>query len=476
MNLSSNKNSFLNFFVSDKSEFILHAAETEFEMNVIYINCHDAGTYIEPYGYKIDTPNLTELASEGTLFRKAFCVGPTCSSSRAGLLTGQSAHSSGMLGLAHLGYQLKDYNNHIAKYLRSFGYETTLCGVHHIGVQPNMDVYSKYLDFEEEEKWQCTKFTLSRDRDIAKLAARYIEEEKSPFFLSVGFYMPHREYLHDLGKINADYVIPPFPIYDNEEGRKDFAEYMASAAEMDKCVGIVTNAVKNAGIEDETFIIFASDHGLPFPRMKANLYDTGIATSLIFKIPENKHVGRAVDAMVSHTDIFPTICDFLGIDKPDWLEGTSIMPLIKSEKDKIRDEIYSEVNYHLAYEPLRCVRTERYKYIKYFGEDTGVLQANVDNSYVKSFFVDNGWEEEEHYSEMLFDLYLDPVERVNLIGNPKYKSIEKDLKLRLKNWMEKTDDPLLKGKIEIPDGCYATWQDYAEEALPILWERYGIKK
>jgi arylsulfatase A-like enzyme len=77
--------------------------------NILYIHSHDTGRYVQPYGHAIPTPNLQRLAEQGVLFRQAYSAAPTCSPSRAGLLTGQCAHSSGMLGLAHRGFSLRDY-------------------------------------------------------------------------------------------------------------------------------------------------------------------------------------------------------------------------------------------------------------------------------------------------------------------------------------------------------------------------------
>ena len=70
--------------------------------NIVYVHSHDSGRYLRPYGHNVPTPNLARLARQGTLFRNMHTAAPTCSPSRAALLTGQSPHQSGMLGLAHL--------------------------------------------------------------------------------------------------------------------------------------------------------------------------------------------------------------------------------------------------------------------------------------------------------------------------------------------------------------------------------------
>ena len=86
--------------------------------NILYIHSHDTGRYIQPFGYAFDTPNLQKLAEEGVLFRHCHCANPTCSPSRASLLTGTYPHQNGMFGLAHRGWRLNDYHEHILHTLR----------------------------------------------------------------------------------------------------------------------------------------------------------------------------------------------------------------------------------------------------------------------------------------------------------------------------------------------------------------------
>ena len=99
--------------------------------NILYIHSHDTGRYIQPYGHAVETPNLQHLAEQGVLFRQAFCANPTCSPSRAALLTGRWPHNNGMIGLAHRGSRLNDYSQHLARFLKTQGYETALAGVQH---------------------------------------------------------------------------------------------------------------------------------------------------------------------------------------------------------------------------------------------------------------------------------------------------------------------------------------------------------
>src|SRR6476660_8683988 len=100
--------------------------------NLVYIHSHDTGRFVSPYGYAIATPNLQKLAESGVLFRKAFCAAPTCSPSRAALLTGQAPHSSGLIGLAHRGFALHDPAQHLAHTLKNAGYYGVLTGMQHV--------------------------------------------------------------------------------------------------------------------------------------------------------------------------------------------------------------------------------------------------------------------------------------------------------------------------------------------------------
>ena len=111
--------------------------------NIIYLHSHDSGRYLQPFGHAVPTPNLQRLAGEGVLFRRAFSAAPTCSPSRAALLTGQCPHRNGMLGLAHRGFRLNDYNKHIVHTLRPAGYRSVLAGLQHIAVDP------KTIGFDE---------------------------------------------------------------------------------------------------------------------------------------------------------------------------------------------------------------------------------------------------------------------------------------------------------------------------------------
>ncbi len=283
-------------------------------MNILYLHCHDAGRYIEPYGHAVATPNLQRLAQDGVMFRNAHCVGPTCSPSRAALLTGQYPHVNGMIGLAHakFNHHLNNYKDHIIHQLHEQGYTSALAGQQHVAPDVNKIGYSEVLEIPDGPFQEL-------DSRVVQTAADWIKQgHDKPFFLSVGLFFPHRDFLEaDPAKGNDEdwrYVKVPPTLPDNEQTRRDMADYNHSAKYMDQNYGVVLHALKEARIEENTLIIATTDHGIAFPHMKCNLTDHGTGVFMILKGPHGFSGGKCIDAMVSHLDIYPTICDLLGME------------------------------------------------------------------------------------------------------------------------------------------------------------------
>jgi arylsulfatase A-like enzyme len=164
--------------------------------------------------------------------------------------------------------------------------------------------------------------------------------------------------------------------------------------------------------------------------------------------------------MISHIDVFPTLCDYLGIAPPAWLQGKSFLSVIAGETAEINDEIFAEVSFHAAYEPKRAVRTKRWKYIKRFDGRTTPVLPNCDDGLSKSYWLANGWRDQAiPEPEALYDLVFDPTERHNLAYDPAHRATLKEMRRRLAAWMKRTDDPLLKGPIPLPAGYITTSPD-----------------
>lgn len=417
--------------------------------NIIYVHSHDTGRYIAPYGHPIATPCLQRLAEEGVLFRQNFCVSPTCSPSRAALLTGCYPHENGMTGLAHRGFALNDYGRHVVHTLRRAGYISALSGIQHIAYGANAHEIIGY------------------DRCLTPLyaeahtkAVEFLDNAPNePFFLSVGFPETHREFPVAHPRDDSRYCLPPAPLPDTPQTREDMARFKESARILDEKVGAVLAALERNGMAHKTLVICTTDHGIAFPRMKCNLHDSGTGTMLIMRGPGGFSGGKVIDAMTSHLDIFPTLCDMLNIAPPSWLRGASLIPLVRGSASDIHDELCFEVNYHAAYEPMRAVRTNRWKYIKRFDERTSPVLPNCDDGESKSVWLAHGWKERPEPEEALFDLVFDPNEANNLAGNAATRSILKDMRDRMETWMRETDDPLLKGAVPAPEAAVVNAPD-----------------
>ena len=110
------------------------------------------------------------------------------------------------------------------------------------------------------------------------------------------------------------------------------------------------------------------------------------------------------------------------------------------------------MNYHASYEPVRAVRTQRYKLIHRYADRTAPVLANCDDSPSKEVWLEHGWRQRQLPHEQLYDLIFDPCEQNNLAADRGSAALLDDMRARLQRWMERTDDPLLKGPVPAPLG------------------------
>jgi N-sulfoglucosamine sulfohydrolase len=412
--------------------------------NIVYLHSHDTGRYVQPYGHPVPTPNIQRLADQGLLFRQAFCGAPTCSGSRAVLLTGQWAHVNGMIGLAHRGFRLRDYGHHLVHTLRQAGYWSGLVGEQHLSVDPRVLGYDAIGDVDTTHVESVIPATLDlldeRPRD-------------RPFFLSVGFFETHREFFESSSVRDALYSSPPPNLPDTPEVRRDMASFKQSARSLDQGVGAVLNALDEHEVAEDTLVILTTDHGLPFPGAKASLLDRGIGVLLIIRGPGGFHGGKVSDALVSQIDLYPTICEIAGIEPPHFVQGRSLLPVVRREVPEVNDEVFAELTYHAAYDPQRAIRTRRHKYIRLFGDKLEPVLPNIDEGPTKELLVAAGYGTRPRPRERLHDLLFDPMEADNVVDDPDYADVLADLRERMEEWMRQTDDPLLHGPVEPPEGA-----------------------
>lgn len=429
--------------------------------NILYIHSHDTGRFVQPYGFQVPTPNIQMLADQGVLFREAFCAAPTCSGSRASLLTGLHCHNNGMLGLAHRGWELNDYGQHWVHALRRGGYRSTMIGEQHVSVDPGVIGYDEVVDVDSNHAENVAPLTIECLREAPR---------GDPWFLSVGFFETHRDFAPPASVRDTLYSLPPTNLPDVAAVRRDVAAFKASARSLDHGIGAVLHALHDFGLVENTLVICTTDHGIAFPNSKATLFDRGIGVMMIVRGPGGFSGGKVIDAPVSHLDVYPTLCELADVQAPEWLQGDSLMPLVRGETDSLHEAIFAETTFHAAYQPHRAVRTERWKYIRRFDDYPHPVLANCDDSASKDLWVAAGWGERTVPEEQLYDLVLDPAEGQSLAEDPSCAEPLAELRERLDAWMVETDDPLLRGPVEPPLGAAVNeqWQVSPDDPVRIV--------
>lgn len=438
-------------------------------LNIVYLHAHDAGRFVQPYGYPVETPNLMRFAKESMLFRKAFAVSPTCAPSRAALTSGQYPHQVGMYGLPGLqGWLFDDYGKHLVRQFNRWEYLTVLAGVQHEADHQDFSCigYQRVLESEHPARPQPGEFYPETIDKVERFLATYDRER--PFFLSIGIDEPHRDNIprpelnlhgksdrfsktrhYDPNRLDYRYTAPPPWLPDLPEIRRDMESFREGVRLMDEYMGRVFYALEHAGLSDTTLVIVTSDHGIEFPGGKKTLSDQGAQVMLMLRGPANTpfNGGQVVEPMVSHLDLYPTLCDLLEKEVEHPLAGKSLLPLARGDVDTLHKQIFTEQTYHGPLEPLRAVRTERYKLVRHY-EDTAPLLRHDGPS--AAIMENVSWYDRPIGREELFDLYLDPLEACNRAADPAYQSIKKDLQERLDKWMHETGDPFPTGVFPAP--------------------------
>lgn len=415
------------------------------KLNIITVVSHDLGQHMGCYGVPdVRTPNFDDFAGQGLRFENNFGTAPLCSPSRASLWTGRYPHSNGVIGLAHSGFQndLHPNERHLAQILTDVGYDTQLFGIQHISPRPERLGYKGI-----HPRGLCGK--------VAEEVCKFLTDRKddeNPLFLKAGFIESHRPFPHqDVEMLDpASLTVLPY-LPDIPETRQDLAELEASISSADKAFGRIVKAVDDCGMTDNTIVTFTTDHGISFPHAKSTLYDPGIETALLMHIP-GVGGGKVYKEMISNIDFVPTILDFLDMEIPENIQGRSFKGLITGEGYKPREAIFAEKTYHNYYDPMRAIRTGKWKLIANFEFSSwqdiapGLIVTDSAKKYVEIYKA-LAPPREKHYHPPfeLYDLEADPWEGNSLAENSEFKDICDRLIKQLRQWMQDTGDPLLEG-------------------------------
>jgi arylsulfatase A-like enzyme len=402
--------------------------------NVLIVHWHDLGRYLGIYGHRdVSSPRLDQLAAEGILFTRAHATAPLCSPSRGSLFTGRYPQSNGLVGLAHHGWEYRNGVRTLPQILGESGWHTALFGMQHETSFParlgfdEIDVSNSYCEYVV-------------DRAITWLQ----NPPEQKFLLTAGFFETHRPYPHDRYEpANPHSVDVPDYLPDTPAVRQDLADFYGSITVADAAVGQILDTLESTGLDQNTWVVFMTDHGPALPRAKSTLYDAGTGIATIIRPPRNRGIPAQIyDDLFSGVDLLPTILGLLGAKIPTDIEGLSHADNLLRYQQEVRTEVYTTKTYHDSFDPIRAIRTKEYSYIEnYANRPLLDLPWDIEESAPGQAVAPNvGTARPERE---LYDLIADPTESDNLLVgeiSDKSEAIAKDLALLLNDWRQKTND------------------------------------
>ncbi|XP_071105801.1 N-sulphoglucosamine sulphohydrolase-like [Haliotis cracherodii] len=456
--------------------------------NVLVIVGDDAGFETQVYNNSVcRTPNINKLAAQSVVFKNAFTSVSSCSPSRSAILTGLPQHQNGMYGLHHSVHHFMSFDEvqSLPRILTNAGIRTGIVGKKHVGPEP---VYP--FDFSQTEE-NHPILQVGRNTTFIK---QYVQEflavnDTRPFFLYIGFHDPHRcgstqpqygQFCEKFGngepgmglipdwkpvKYSPDEVVVPYFVQDTPAARADIAAQYTTISRLDQGIGMLMKELQEAGVADDTLIVYTSDNGIPFPSGRTNLYNPGMAEPMLVSSPAHRERwGQESNAMVSLVDIVPTVLEWYNLQYPNYvlnkqpvkLTGRSVLPILLAEPPTGWTSIYASHDLHevTMYYPMRVVQTTRYKLIQNINfkmpfpidQDFYVSPSFQDIltrtrqgqplpwiKTLREYYYRSQWE--------LFDLELDPKETKNMAKDAGYTEVLKQLQMDLTQWQNMTADP-----------------------------------
>jgi len=415
------------------------------------------------------TPNIDKLAAEGIRYTKAYCQYPVCGPSRASFMSGYYPNATTTFGYVSGRENIGPNRQTWSQLFKDNGYYTArVSKIFHMGVPIDIEAGSNGQDDKaswterfnsQGPEWKAVGqaelvqgnpdgkierkggnvMTIVKaegddlvhsDGKTAQKAIELIKEHKNePFFLAVGFVRPHVPFVapkkyfepYPYGniimpkKVKGDWVdIPERGInyvtsvngqMSLEQEKKAVAAYYASVAYMDKQIGKVLNALKEEGLEDNTIVIFTSDHGFHLGEhkfwMKVSLHEESVRVPMIIKVPGKK--AAVCNSFVELIDLYPTISELAGLKVSKHLQGKSLAKTIDNPNFKVRETAFTVSQGGRSF----LLRTEKWAYIQY--------------------------DEDSRSGIELYNMEKDPQQFTNLAGISAYKDLVNSFKEKLKN-------------------------------------------
>ena len=450
------------------SFFILHSSFSA-QPNLLIITTDDMSCdSVGVYGCKLKdtTPNMDRLAAQSLRFNHAHVVVGNCMPSRNVMWSGKYPHNNRIEGFRAMGKNDKDYPV-LGDLVKDAGWFT--------GIRHKVSHSTPYSPFP----WNLVLGDERRDNvknaaSWGAAAAKGIEAAKQagkPFCLMLNIADPHKPfYAEGKGGVTIpDDDVPskvftpeevPIPgfLHDDPVIRKELAHYYSSVRRADDGVGAILEALKASGQDENTIVIFLSDHGMPLPFAKTQLYHHSSRTPLMIRWPGVTKAGAVDDAhLISTVDLLPTILDMLQIAQPGGFDGKSFAAVLKGESQPERTMVFKEHNENAGGQnsPMRAVQTKDWLYIfSPWSNGTRVMSgATNGTSTARQMRVLAKTNEaiaaridlfDHRVPEEAYEVRYDPDALTNLIAKPENAAQVATLEKALEDWMVKTNDPLLE--------------------------------
>lgn len=418
--------------------------------NVLVITTHDSGRHFGCYGIPtVRTPNIDALARDGVKFTRMFATSSICSPSRGSLLTGQYPQRNGLIGLAGgcWRWEMHDPTRHLSHVMQRAGYRTALFGIQHETSQPGRMGWQQHDPYLPAAEPGAPKDAVRVAQGFAEFIRREGAEDR-PFYAQMGFFETHTDYLR--GPVEPDdgegVHIPAYAeeklgqardgmAHPGDEALRDhLAAFQGSVRHADRAVGIAMEALREAGLEENTLVLYNTDHGVELPRAKWTMYDPGIGVAFILRWPGGDLTGgRTCDRMLSNVDFLPTLSELIDLPVEHDMDGVSFASALErgSEGNGPREAVFSL----FVNAELYAARTERYKLIRNFKEMYEPAPEGGRRWAVPT---------------KLFDLEQDPLELNDLSDDPACAGVLEEMNGRLWDWLERVDAPILRGRVRTP--------------------------